>query len=77
MNGSVGYQLNVSLKPDAPAGVIRDEIRLVTNDPETPSIPVPVGGQIRGELSATPASLALGSVNSAAPVQGKFVVRAT
>lgn len=77
VNGSVGYQLNVSLKPDAPAGVIRDEIRLVTNDPETPSIPVPVGGQIRGELSATPASLALGSVNSAAQVQGKFVVRAS
>ena len=77
LNGSVSYQLNVSLKPDAPAGVVRDEIRLVTNDPETPSIPVPIGAQIRGELSATPASLALGNVNSAAAVQGKFVVRAS
>ena len=45
---------SVSLKPDATAGVVRDEIRLVTNDPETPSIPVPVDGQVRGELSATP-----------------------
>ena len=77
VNGTVSYQLNVSLKPDAPAGVIRDEIRLITNDPETPSIPVPIGAQIRGELSATPASLALGNVNSAAAVQGKFVVRAS
>lgn len=76
VNGTVGYQLTVSLKPDAPSGILRDEIRLVTNDPETPSIPVPIGGQIRGELSATPVSLALGSVNSAAAVQGKFVVRA-
>ncbi len=76
-NGSVGYQLTVALRPDAPAGILRDELRLITNDPETPSIPVPIGGQIRGELSATPASLALGSVNSAAAVQGKFVVRAS
>jgi hypothetical protein len=76
-DGAVGYQLNVSLKPDAAAGVIRDEIRLVTNDPETPSIPVPVGAQIRGELSATPTSLALGRVTSASGAQGKFVVRAS
>jgi Protein of unknown function (DUF1573) len=76
-NGTVSYQLNVSLKPDATAGVIRDEIRLVTNDPETPSIPVPIGAQIRGELSATPTSLALGNVTSAAGVQGKYVVRAS
>jgi hypothetical protein len=76
-NGAVGYVLTVSLKPDAPAGVIRDEIRLVTNDPETPSIPVPIGAQIRGELTATPSSLSLGNVTSAAVVQGKFVVRAS
>jgi hypothetical protein len=77
VNGSVSYQLTVSLKPDAPAGVIRDEIRLMTNDPETPSIPVPIGVQIRGELTATPSTLALGNVASAAGVQGKFVVRAS
>jgi Protein of unknown function (DUF1573) len=76
-NGSVSYQLSVSLKPDATAGVVRDEIRLVTNDPETPSIPVPIGAQIRGELSATPTALALGNVTSAAGVQGKYVVRAS
>jgi Protein of unknown function (DUF1573) len=76
-DGAVAYQLNVSLKPDASAGVLRDEIRLVTNDPETPSIPVPVGAQVRGELTATPASLALGNVVSAAGVQGKFVVKAS
>jgi Protein of unknown function (DUF1573) len=76
-NGTVTYVLNVSLKPDAPAGVIRDEIRLMTNDPETPSIPVPIGAQIRGELTATPSTLALGNVTSASGVQGKFVVRAS
>lgn len=75
-DGVVGYQLSVSLKPDAPAGVLRDEIRLVTNDPETPSIPVPIGAQVRGELSASPSALAMGNVASSAGVQGKFVVKA-
>jgi hypothetical protein len=76
-DGAVGYQLEVALKPGAPAGVIRDEIRLITNDPETPSIPVPVGATIKGDLAATPPSLSLGTVVSAAGVQGKFVVRAS
>jgi hypothetical protein len=77
LNGNVSYVLNVSIKPDAPAGVIRDEIRLMTNDPETPSIPVPIGAQIRGELTVTPSTLSLGNVTSASGVQGKFVVRAS
>ncbi len=42
--GSVSYTLKVSLKPDAPAGPLRDELRLVSNDPETPSIPIMVSG---------------------------------
>jgi hypothetical protein len=77
VNGAVSYQLTVSLKSEAQAGVIRDEIRLVTNDPETPSIPVPIGAQIRGELTATPSSLALGNVISASGVQGKYIVKAS
>jgi len=75
-DGAVGYQLNVSIKPEAAAGVIRDEIRLVTNDPETPSIPVPIGVQVRGELTASPPMLALGNV-PATGIQGKFVVKAS
>jgi hypothetical protein len=41
----VGYNLVITLRPDAPAGPIRDEIRLVTNDPESPSVPVLVTGR--------------------------------
>ena len=74
-NGEVGYRLTVGLRPEASAGLIRDEIRLMTNDPETPSIPVLVTGMIQDDLSATPALLALGGVTSIAGVQGKFIVR--
>ncbi len=73
--GSVSYSLTVSLKPDAPAGVIRDEIRMISNDPETPSIPVMVTAWIRGELTAAPSILAFGEVNSSAGVQGRFIIR--
>lgn len=73
----IGYQMTVSIKPDAPAGVIRDEIRLISNDPETASIPVPVTAEIRGDLTASPALLNMGTVASAGAVQGKFMVRAS
>jgi hypothetical protein len=76
-DGAVGYKLTVGLRPDASAGIIRDEIRLVTNDPETPSIPVPIGAQIKGELTATPPSIALGHLTASAGGQGKFVVKAS
>lgn len=75
--GAVSYTLNVSVKPDAPTGPIRDELRLISNDPETPSIPVMVTGFVKGELSAAPSILALGRVESEAGVQGRFVVRAS
>lgn len=71
----VTYRLAVTLKPDAPAGVLRDEIRVMTNDPESPSIPVQVTGQVRGELTPYPSVLALGKVTSAAGAQGRFMIR--
>ena len=73
--GTVSYSLSVSLKPDAPAGPVRDEIRLISNDPETPSIPIMVTAWIRGDLTAAPSVLSLGQVHSAAGAQGRFIVR--
>jgi hypothetical protein len=73
--GAVSYTLTVGLKPDAPAGPVRDEIRILSNDPETPSIPVMVTAWIRGELTAAPSVLSMGQVHSAAGVQGRFVIR--
>jgi hypothetical protein len=76
-DGKVSYSLSVSVKPDAPAGLLRDELRLISNDPETPSIPVMVSGMIRGDLTAAPSVLSLGQVHSSAGAQGRFVVRSS
>jgi hypothetical protein len=74
---AVQYTLTVALRPDAPHGVVRDEIRLLTNDPETATIPIAVTATIRGDLVATPSVLALGKVTSAGGAQGRFLVRAS
>jgi hypothetical protein len=75
--GAVSYTLKVGIKPDAPAGQVRDEIRLLSNDRETPSIPVMVTATIRGELSAAPSILTMGEVNSSAGKQGRYIIRAS
>lgn len=76
-SGAVSYRLEVGIRPDAPAGPIHDEIRLLSNDRETPSIPVPVTGWVRGDLTASPALLTMGEVTSAEGKQGKFIIRAS
>lgn len=75
--GAVSYRLDVAIKPDAPAGPIRDEIRLMSNDREARSVPVMVTGWVRGDLSASPSLLTMGEVVSAEGKQGKFIIRAS
>ncbi|MFI5460205.1 MAG: DUF1573 domain-containing protein [Isosphaerales bacterium] len=74
---TVSYSLSVSVKPDAPAGLLRDEIRLISNDPETPSIPIMVTAVIRGDLTAAPSVLSLGQIHSSAGAQGRFIIRSS
>jgi Protein of unknown function (DUF1573) len=74
---AVQYALTVALKREAPAGLVRDEIRLLTNDPETASIPIPVTALIQGDLTASPSVLALGRVAPTGAAQGRFLVRAS
>jgi hypothetical protein len=56
--GRVGYRLTVALKKDAPAGILKNEIVLKTNDPASPTVPLLVEGIIQSSLivvrSATP-----------------------
>ena len=73
----MSYSLSVSLKPDAQVGALRDEIRVFSNDPESPSIPIMVTGVIRGDLTAAPSVLSLGQVHSSAGAAGRFIVRSS
>ncbi|MBS0209256.1 MAG: DUF1573 domain-containing protein [Planctomycetes bacterium] len=69
-------QLQVSLKPDAPVGYLRDEITLLTSDPGTPQIGLMVEGRVVAELTANPANLILGAVPMGQKVTKQFVLQA-
>lgn len=70
----VAYRLTVSLKGTASSGYLRDEIRILTNDPESPSVPVLITAQIQGTLTASPSVLAMGRA-SADGAKGRYLVR--
>lgn len=74
---NVSYRLTVTLRADAPAGALRDEIRLLSNDPTTSVLPLRISAMIRGDLTASPNPLSLGQANSSGEVSGKILVRAS
>lgn len=79
----VRYELRARLKPDAPIGPIRAEIRLHTNDPSRDAIPVLVAGLVRPPLTVSPPTLALGTATAPANakpgtaegLKGRLIVR--
>ncbi|MAT68065.1 MAG: hypothetical protein CMJ58_00925 [Planctomycetaceae bacterium] len=77
MGGRVSYNLLVRLRPDTPAGYIKDELTIVTNDAQVSNqrIPLYVSGHVRPEFSVTPAQLVLGEMSPGAEVTKKIVVR--
>jgi hypothetical protein len=60
--GQVGYKVTIALKADAPAGTLKQEIFLKTNDPASPIVPLFVEGTIQAPLTVTPASVDLGTL---------------
>jgi hypothetical protein len=55
--GSTAYQVTATLKPDAPAGPIDEQIVLKTNDPAAPALTLTVTGTVQARLSVAPSDL--------------------
>jgi hypothetical protein len=60
--GNVDYVLKVTLRDDAPPGVLRDRILLGINDAYNKSIDVAVQGNIQADVSISPSVLSFGAV---------------
>ncbi len=60
--GKAGYKVSVGLKADAPAGSIKREFYLRTNDPTSPLLPVLVEAVVQAPLSAAPEVAKFGTV---------------
>jgi Protein of unknown function (DUF1573) len=73
--GSVTYDLSVRLKPTSPVGYINDQLFLMTNDPQTPQIPIDVEGRVVAGVEVNPPSLSLGALMPGQKVTKNIVVR--
>ena len=74
-NGLVNYELVVKLKDSAPEGLLRDQMLLVTDDANNPTIPVQVEAKIEPEISVTEANF--GTLTPGKPKEVQILVRYT
>ena len=75
LSDSVAYDLLVRLKDSAPAGYFNEQLVLVTNDDQSPRIPMQVEGRVVPQISVAPESLMLGEVAQGEQVSKKILVR--
>lgn len=71
----VAYRLTVRLKDDAPAGYIKEQLILVTNDVRAKEFPVDIEGRVVSELTVSPASLFLGALAPGQKATKQLVVQ--
>jgi hypothetical protein len=74
-SGRVTYDLVVRLNEAAPAGELRGQLLLVTNDGRNQRIPVMVEGRVIPEISVAPESLVLGTVLQGEEVSKRVLIR--
>lgn len=70
------YDLMLRLKPETPAGYVKGQLILVTNDARAAQIPMDVEGRVVAEVTVSPQLLALGAVQQGRSVTKNVVVRA-
>jgi hypothetical protein len=73
--GHAAYELVVRLSRNAPAGYIKDQITLVTNDAQNPEIPIDVEGRVVSEITVSPATVFMGVVQPGQVVTKQLIVR--
>ena len=60
--GQITYKMTVRLKPDAPPGLLNEQLTVVTSDKSMPSITLPVEGRVAPPLSISPSPLLFGTL---------------
>ncbi|MFO0424340.1 MAG: DUF1573 domain-containing protein [Planctomycetia bacterium] len=70
------YDLMLRLKSETPAGYVKGQLILVTNDPRAAQIPMDVEGRVVAAVTVSPQLLALGTVQPGGTATKNVVVRA-
>ena len=71
----VGYQVKVTLKPDAAPGTFKEFVYLKTNDPTAGLVPVLVEGTVQSPLEVSPDRFTLGTVKVGEALTRRVSVR--
>jgi hypothetical protein len=74
-DGRVNYDLSVTVSGDAPAGMIRDQIVLTTNDQGNPKVEVLVEAEVVADIVVSPSTLELGTLTPGDTKTMSVVVR--
>ncbi len=72
--GQATYELNVTLREDAPTGFFQDEIVVITNDKQMPRVPLTVTGSVDSALTISPQSIAIGGLKPGETYEKRLVV---
>jgi Protein of unknown function (DUF1573) len=72
--GLTSYKMHVRLKPDAPAGVLQDQLTIVTNDQRLPTVSVPIEGRVLPPLTLTPSPLLFGTLSPGQTATKQLVI---
>jgi len=74
--GQISYELKVTLKGDAPAGLVRSDVYLRTNTPDAPLVPLTVTATVREAVNVAPSVLDLGTINAGETLLQHLLVKA-
>ncbi len=74
--GLIAYRLTVRLREDTPAGSWHADLWLVTNDPSSPRLRVPLTVEIQNALVVIPKTLELGQLPKADVLERRVTLRA-
>jgi Protein of unknown function (DUF1573) len=76
MPGLVEYKVSLTLKADTPAGSLKDELSLSTNDPSNTAVLVPYDATVQALLTVLPDTVRLGTVKVGQESERMVYVRA-
>lgn len=73
--GRVDYDIAVTLAPNAPVGAVREQLTLITDDQNSPQVPLLVEANIEADVTVTPAVVSLGVLKPGEAKQFNVVIK--
>jgi hypothetical protein len=76
LRGGVEYQVDVTLKPNAPPGPISEQVSIKTTDPTNPVVQIAISGSVAAPLELAPTKVRFEAAQVGQPTGQRVLVRA-